>query len=258
MPLKRLSAIRPMTRERHYHTSLGHVDARLSAPMPSSAPGPRTAPSAPKTPPVRHPVAPRRRSFRGPLTARRPSRVRRPAVRRGACGPEPAMRSRRRRSGSVGPPDPGRGCPEQASTRHGHRRMHIATAGAPRVLCRWPSRGWVRRACRQGGFSESHAAGYRTARLWPPARTRGPGVERVTFQCHVGLPFLVGPRSGPDVGPGTNYTGSERGHLVYSVHADSFEMSTAFAWTVIHKRMSLIHWFSSSFQTAGFDGQLAC
>ncbi len=58
-------------------------------------------------------MAPRRqvsaRSSRGPLTARRPSR----AVHHGACGPEPAMRSRRWRRGSVGPPDPpARGCPD--------------------------------------------------------------------------------------------------------------------------------------------------
>jgi hypothetical protein len=36
------------------------------------------------------------------------------------------MRSRRWRSGSVGPPDPGRGCPELVNTPHGHRRMHVA------------------------------------------------------------------------------------------------------------------------------------
>jgi hypothetical protein len=81
--------------------------------MSSSALGPLTAPSAQKGRAAggssRRASA---RSSRGPLTARRPIRVRRPAVRRGACGPEPAMRSRRWRSGSVGPPDPGRGCPE--------------------------------------------------------------------------------------------------------------------------------------------------
>ena len=85
----------------------------MSAPMSSSALGPLTAPSAQKGRAAggssRRASA---RSSRGPLTARRPIRVRRPAVRRGACGPEPAMRSRRWRSGSVGPPDPGRGCPE--------------------------------------------------------------------------------------------------------------------------------------------------
>ncbi len=49
------------------------------------------------------------RRSRGPLTARRPSR----AEHHGACGPGPATRSRRWRSGSVGPPDPpARGCPE--------------------------------------------------------------------------------------------------------------------------------------------------
>jgi hypothetical protein len=85
--------------------------------MSSSALGPLTAHwhSAQR---VVQPVAPRgrasARSSCGPLTARRLIRVRRPAVRRGVCGPgpEPAMRSRRWRSGSVGPPDPGRGCPE--------------------------------------------------------------------------------------------------------------------------------------------------
>jgi hypothetical protein len=114
MLTKRLQRYRPVTCGRHENTSLGHVDVRLSAPMSSSALGPHTAPSAQK---VVQPVAPRgrasARSSRGPLTARRPIRVRRPAVRRGAaCCPEPAMRSRRWRSGSVGPPDPGRGCPE--------------------------------------------------------------------------------------------------------------------------------------------------
>jgi hypothetical protein len=79
--------------------------------MSSSALGPRTAPSAPKRSCSRWLLEGGLRS-RGLLTARRPSRVRRPAAHHGACGPEPAMRSRRWRSGLVGPPGPGRGCPE--------------------------------------------------------------------------------------------------------------------------------------------------
>ncbi len=47
-----------------------------------------------------------------PVDPDSPSQVLRPAVHHGACCPEPAMHSRRWRSGSVGPPDPGRGCPE--------------------------------------------------------------------------------------------------------------------------------------------------
>ncbi len=85
----------------------------MSAPMSSSALGPLTAPSSQKGSAASG--SSRRASAcssRGPLTARRPIRVRRPAVRRGACGPEPAIRSRRWCSGSVGPPNLGSGCPE--------------------------------------------------------------------------------------------------------------------------------------------------
>jgi hypothetical protein len=131
----------------------GRVDARLSAPMSSSALGPLTAPSAQRA--VQQ-VAPRgrasARSSRGPLTARRPNQVRLPAVHHGACGPEPAMSSRRWRVGSVGPPDPGRGCPELVK--------HILLTDIGVGMSQHPSVGtWpcsvgalrVRPPCRRGG-----------------------------------------------------------------------------------------------------------
>ncbi len=84
--------------------------------MSSSALGPLTAPLAQKGSAAggssRRALACSSRRLPRPAHGPQTHTVRRQAVRCGACSPEPAMRSRRWRSGSVGPPDPGRGCPK--------------------------------------------------------------------------------------------------------------------------------------------------